>query len=392
MAGERGSSRVGSDMARALLVAVPLLSAIPPCLDAQAVLTGSVTDITGAAVSGAQIEMSGISAQTRTDEQGNFRLTNVPMGETWVIARRLGFVPSEVTLRVAQQSGAHVTIRLAPLAATLPHVLVRSGRAKFTGRLAGYHSRLEKRSSGYFITREQIDRENPSTTGQLLQHVPGIQALPMRRGVARVRMRGRRCWPLVWIDGTPMPAGEVDVDSFPPTSIQGIELYLGSTTAPVGFQSNGDRSSCGTILIWSRGPDTDPIRPLSSDSANVKELISRVAVHTADSVDRRASFSQESKLNLTFPPSLFASRTPGLVIAEFVVDTLGRVEDNTVRIVSSTAPLFTVSVRAALEAATFVPAVKDGRPVRQLVQQPFRFDIGPAAEERRQPLETGPQE
>ena len=46
-------------------------------------------------------------------------------------------------------------------------------------------------------------------------------------------MRGRTCWPLVWIDGTPMPAGEVDLDAFSPSTIQGIELYLGSTTAPI---------------------------------------------------------------------------------------------------------------------------------------------------------------
>jgi len=51
------------------------------------------------------------------------------------------------------------------------------------------------------------------------------------------------------------------------------------------------------------------------------------------------------------------------------------VEDGTVGIVSSTAPLFTEAVRVALESASYMPALKSGRPVRQLVQQPFSFSV-----------------
>jgi protein TonB len=66
----------------------------------------------------------------------------------------------------------------------------------------------------------------------------------------------------------------------------------------------------------------------------------------------------------------------GLVIAEFVVDTAGKVENGTVGIVSSTDPLFTDAVRAALNTASYVPALKSGKTVRQLVQQPFEFTHG----------------
>jgi TonB family protein len=63
------------------------------------------------------------------------------------------------------------------------------------------------------------------------------------------------------------------------------------------------------------------------------------------------------------------------VVAEFVVDSAGRVEDGTVGIISSTAPLFTDAVRSALTTASYIPAVKGGHPVRQLVQQRFQFDF-----------------
>jgi TonB family protein len=188
-------------------------------------------------------------------------------------------------------------------------------------------------------------------------------------------MRGRKCWPLVWIDGNPMPAGEVDLDSFVPSSIQGIELYLGTTTVPMAYVMNQSLSSCGTILLWSRGPDTDPIRAAPRSWLDLEDMVTRNSVFTAKSVDRAARLDSTQTLNLVFPPSLFASRTPGLVIAEFIVGANGKVEENTVGVVSSTSPLFTESVRTALLSATFIPAVKNGKAVRQLVQQPFEFSV-----------------
>jgi TonB family protein len=245
----------------------------------------------------------------------------------------------------------------------------------YTGRLAGYYERLEKRSNGYFITRDQIEHEGPRLLGQLLQHVPGVTAVRGRGGITGIRLRGRTCWPLVWIDGTPMPSGEVDLDSFSPTSIHGIELYLGSTTAPARYIYSRDVSSCGTILLWSRGPDTDPITTTPTPSVDLQSLIAQMSVFNADQVDRRATLDTTRLLQLSFPPPLFAAGIQGLVIAEFVVDTVGRVESGTVGIVSSTAPLFTDAVRVALESAAYIPALKDGHAVRQFVQQPFEFSV-----------------
>jgi TonB family protein len=171
-----------------------------------------------------------------------------------------------------------------------------------------------------------------------------------------------------------MPAGETDLDAFVPSSIQGIELYLGATTAPLHYIYNGDLSSCGTVLLWSRGHDTDPVGSPES-SVDLEDLIERQAIYSADGVDSPAHLDETHSLQLEFPPPLFAARVRGLVIAEFVVDTLGRVENPTVGIVSSTAGLFSDAVRVALHKASYVPAIKGGHPVRQLVQQPFQFDV-----------------
>jgi Carboxypeptidase regulatory-like domain/TonB-dependent Receptor Plug Domain/Gram-negative bacterial TonB protein C-terminal len=359
----------------AFLTSASVLSAPPLAAQREGVITGTVTDSSGVSVLGAEIAVEGTAGRAVSGERGVFRISGVPLGAHTLSARRLGFAPFQVGVQVSDVSEAIVAIRLKLLAAALPPVVIRASRMSYTGRLAGYYERLEKQTSGYFITREQIDRENPDRLGQLLQRVPGISAVRGPAGITGVRMRGRRCWPLVWIDGTPMPAGEVDLDSFAPSTIQGIELYLGSTTAPLRYIYNRDLSSCGTVLIWSRGPDTDPVTSSPAPSVDLKQLLAHLAVYNADQVDRRARLDTATVLRLTFPPPLFAARVAGLVVAEFVVDSVGRVEAGTVGIISSTAPLFTDAVRVALETANYVPAIKEGRPVRQLVQQRFQFDF-----------------
>lgn len=351
------------------------LSGAPMSAQVLGAIAGTVADSTGAPLLGAEVSVDGAQVRTFSDQNGAFRLGGVPLGTRTLSVRRLGFAPTQVTVEVSQASDASVTIRLKPIASTLPPVVIKPSRMDYSGRLAGYYQRLEKRSNGYFITRDQIDHESPRLLGQLLQHVPGVSAVRGRGGITGIRLRGRTCWPLVWIDGTPMPSGEVDLDSFSPTSIHGIELYLGSTTAPARYTYTRDVSSCGTILIWSRGPDTDPITSTPRPSVDLQSLLSQFAVFNADQVDRRATLDTTRLLQLSFPPPLYAAGVPGLVIAEFVVDTSGHVEDGTVGIVSSTAPLFTEAVRVALESAAYVPAMKNGHLVRQFVQQPFEFSV-----------------
>lgn len=369
-------SRRSRDWGVAAVLTALVLVSVSNALGAQAVLVGSVEDSAGFPIFGARVSVTGGTAGAETDQKGTFRIFNLPLGPASISVHRLGFVPLNIAVELSAATEAEVHVRMTPIAAPLPAVVVRPGRVAYKGRLAGYYSRLEKKSAGVFISREDIDRLNPSLMTQLLQSVPGVRSVVGRGGTSGVRMRNRQCWPLVWLDGLPLPAGEVDLDAFVPSSIQGIELYLGSTTAPMAYILDQSLSSCGTILIWSRGPDTDPVNRDLPGSRDIESMVARRAVYTAENVDRRARLDSTRLLNLTFPPALYASRTRGLVVAEFVVDSVGHVEESTVGIVSSTAILFADAVRTALASATFVPAIKDGHPVRQLVQQPFKFDTG----------------
>lgn len=78
-----------------------------------------------------------------------------------------------------------------------------------------------------------------------------------------------------------------------------------------------------------------------------------------------------------YPEVMRASRTDGEVLAQFVVDTGGRAMPETFRVLKTTHDLFAQAVRAALPDMRFVPATIGGKPVRQLVQQPFHFTSTP---------------
>lgn len=74
-----------------------------------------------------------------------------------------------------------------------------------------------------------------------------------------------------------------------------------------------------------------------------------------------------------YPEALRESGIQGVVVAQFVVDSAGRVEAASFRIVSSGNALFSAAVTSALQRARFSPARLGGLPVRQIVQQSFSF-------------------
>ena len=95
--------------------------------------------------------------------------------------------------------------------------------------------------------------------------------------------------------------------------------------------------------------------------------------YTADQVDVPARSDSLSRPQPLYPEQLLFTGVPGQVLAEFVVDTLGRVELDTFGVISSTNIKFTQAVQRALPEWAYAPAVLNGRRVRQLVQQPFHF-------------------
>lgn len=76
-----------------------------------------------------------------------------------------------------------------------------------------------------------------------------------------------------------------------------------------------------------------------------------------------------------YPDMLRSANVEGEVLAQFVVDTSGRAEMNTFKVLKSSHDLFTNAVKSALSNMHFYPAEVGGRKVKQLVQMPFVFGL-----------------
>jgi len=77
-----------------------------------------------------------------------------------------------------------------------------------------------------------------------------------------------------------------------------------------------------------------------------------------------------------YPPIMQSAGIPGQVVMQFVIDTTGRVEEGSLKVVQSTHKAFEEPAREALLKTVFKPGRSRGKAVRVLVSQPISFKIG----------------
>ena len=345
-------------------------------------IAGAVQDESGNALVAAEVTLLGGDGQRAvTDEEGQFLLVRIPLGDVRLGVRRLGYQPREVTAYVAgTRAGRGLTVVLKQLPQRIAAIEVEGKPLDYGGPMAGFYQRLEsKAGGGRFFTRAQIDSIRPYSTTDLLRRVPGLgftwTGSDMRGSV--IKSRDRRCSPLVWVDGTPTSTSYYNPDLINPRTIEGMEVYSGLSTVPPQFAGPAGAGSCGVIAIWTRVGERQYSRPGRSEreeaAAVLASLIDSVQVYTEAEVDQVAQFAPSARFSPEYPAELRQSKVTGVVVTEFVVDASGHIEPETVGVVYSPHPLLTEAVSAALSRTTFTPAQRAGHAVRQLVQLPVHF-------------------
>ena len=348
---------------------------------AQAPVVGKVRDGAGTPVSSVDVRVEGTQFAALTDAKGAFAIRGVAPGSHRLIVRRLGFRPSAIDVMVESGHTAEVDVQIDPAPQQLTPITVAGRPEAFDARLDGFNER-SKSKAGHFIGRERLERLTSHKFSEILREVPGVKFGSVGRGASpqkTIRLRGANCPPFVFIDGFPAGSGEFDIDDIEPSTIEGVEIYHGLATIPAQFLAARGGERCGVIALWSR-----PYRPPKARSrgrpVTIQEILASNQVFTAEKVDIVATLKQGTA-PIVYPDSLWGLGISGRVLAEFVVDTLGWVEDETIGIVSTSHAAFSQAVLDALSSAAFRPAIRNGRPVRQVVQLPFVFEpIRPAKE------------
>lgn len=222
-------------------------------------LVGVVKEPGGQPVEGAVVEVPGTG--TRTNATGSFRLFTREIDTVTLTIRRPGFAPIEAMLSARGRQWDTVVVEMEPLATTLPSARVTEERVLRTG-LKGFYERKQQAVSGIFIAREEIAARNTLTLSDVLQARRGISLIPIARsGIKKgVRFatysgtRGPGCTPDLWVDG--QLAKGMEIDELPANTVEALELYDTFSTVPMQFSHHGGSIPCGTIVVWTRAPDS----------------------------------------------------------------------------------------------------------------------------------------
>jgi hypothetical protein len=244
-----------------IVAAIQLMVVRPPTQRGFGVVDGVVTDsslipLTGVAVS---VLQAGVAVQTGAS--GRFRITRLPAGRHILVVRRLGFEALSAAVDLTENDTLRLAFTMYPVAVALD-----TTRVVATGvldRLAGFDERRKREVGGKYITRQDIERQAPVVTTDLLRRVLGISVVDSMhvpvvissRGFKISNMKGGlvpvQCILPVGVNGF-LTDSHFAINSIPPADIFGIEIYDGPASVPPLLNGGGADRYCGLVMIWTR--------------------------------------------------------------------------------------------------------------------------------------------
>jgi hypothetical protein len=244
----------GPRLVLAVLAAVVLGANSADAQAKSAAIIGWIRDSTGRAVDRADVEIEAMHAQARTDSTGHFSLRGLDAGSATIQIRRLGYEPQSFDFVLHAATVDTVAVTMEVNALVLDAVRTNASIDHRRKALEGFYRR-KAAGSGIFITRQDIERRNTNVLSETLREVPGVRVIRAgpRRGLRfdSSNTKPFDCPPQYWVDGRRVSGAEID--DFPATDIEAMELYRGPSTTPNQF-AEGVRISCGAVIIWTRIP------------------------------------------------------------------------------------------------------------------------------------------
>jgi hypothetical protein len=290
-------------MSRQVIPIIALLAAIPALASAQVIrdtmargstLVGVVlSDVNAQPIADVEVAMPGLKTNVFTGPSGAFRLENIPDGTHRLIARKIGYKESEVSIAFAGTQTVERSLVLSRVA-TLDTIAV-------TSQVLREFEENRRIGLGRFLARADLEKLQGQPIGNTLSQVSGVALIRGRNGQGFIVSRRESprlstltkkpdafdfddpaippnvwcpdnksdisrgficgCYAKVYLDGALMnpperqgrsrrPTAPFDVNSIPSQMIEAIEWY--SSPAQVPSRYSGSDSSCGVLLIHTR--------------------------------------------------------------------------------------------------------------------------------------------
>jgi len=210
-------------------------------------LIGFVKDQLGNPIEGAEIVIGSDVTRSTTDEDGRFRIAGIPVGVTYIGARRLGYLPAVDLVRLSPADTLQFVLDHIGQKADTVKVKARA-EAAWQRDLRRYELATEMARFGAVLTDRDIAERAPIVTSDLLQARNGFTVIGSG---ARARVVGSRsrCSPTVLLDGQALVA--FNINDIMPNTIKLLVTYPGFATLPIAMQSMRGDPNCGVIAIIS---------------------------------------------------------------------------------------------------------------------------------------------
>jgi len=258
-----GGPRSGGRWFRAArLGAFALALAVRPAAAQTGTLVGRVTNaLTRAPVTTARVTVTGTQLEASVDADGNFRLSNVPVGAREVLARSIGYRTIAVAFSLTVNGTATVTLPMTVSAIELDAIVV-------TGSVGDTRRRAVGHSVAVVNASEVVGRSAVANLTEILQaRTPGLTLMPGSGTVgtaANYRLRGAGSLhaannPTIYVDGVRVSSrsqgnysafGQTTtaLDAINPADIESIEVIKGPAAATL----YGAEAAAGVIQIFTR--------------------------------------------------------------------------------------------------------------------------------------------
>ncbi|NBS59442.1 MAG: hypothetical protein EBS65_20865 [Betaproteobacteria bacterium] len=217
-------------------------------------LSGTVLVANGTRpLAGAQVRIAD-GMVTRTNERGEWTITDAPGGTRVLDVRAIGYYPERRTVDVVDNA-APVQVALSTLKAVLDTVRISASRVRYGIDRGGFEQRARSAGTGRFITADDIKRRPVTNTTDVFRLMAGVRLERDSSGFTKqLQVRGMMadwCTPSIYLNGGFMSGFDADeIDAMvQPEHIKGIEIYTGPGI-PAAFQQG--MTGCGSIVIWTR--------------------------------------------------------------------------------------------------------------------------------------------
>ncbi|MCD6335586.1 MAG: TonB-dependent receptor [Candidatus Latescibacteria bacterium] len=226
-----------------------LWGGLPVSAEEMGTLSGKVMDkTTGQPVVGASVMLKGTSAGVVTDEEGQYRLERIEVGNYTVVVRRIGYAVFAGKVHV-EAGEAALDVALSPAPIELSEIVVTATRTEKPVE--------EIPANVTVISRSTLQNQSGLSTDDFIAAEPGVdvrRSSGMFTMSPKITLRGTSgdepSRTLVMVDGVPInktDTGGVNWNRIKPEDIERIEIVRGPASAVYGAGAMG-----GVINIITR--------------------------------------------------------------------------------------------------------------------------------------------